>query len=79
MMLMVAEYVSDRVHELCRRVQQARMVVVVEDSSAPQHEAIERTGDPNAESLHPARKSTVRVGFHEQVQVIAEHGEFDHA
>ena len=55
------------------------MVVIVEHSAASLHQPIQRPRDPDAEALHAARKSEVRIGLDQQMEVIAQHGELDDA
>jgi hypothetical protein len=55
------------------------VIVIVEHGPAALHDAVERPRYPNAEPLHAPRKRAVGVCFHQEVQVIAEHGELDNA
>jgi len=73
----VSEDIRDRVHELRRRREDARVVVIGEDAAVPAHDAIEPLGDAHAQSLHAARLGFIRIGLHDEVEVIRENRELD--
>jgi hypothetical protein len=51
--------------------------VVGEELPCAAQEPVERAGDADGETLHSARERDVVVGFDDQVQMVAQHGEFD--
>ena len=55
------------------------MVMIVEHFSEALHQAIQPPGKADAEPLHSARESAIRLGFHQEVEVVAEDGELDDA
>jgi len=53
--------------------------VIVEYGAAALHHAVQRPRNANVEALHPARQGRLRIGLHEQVEVVAQDRELDDA
>ena len=49
----------------------------LKDAAVPAHDAIEPLGDAHAQSLHAARQGFIRIGLHDEVEVIRENRELD--
>ena len=79
MMGVIAEDVFDGIHQLCRRAEKARMVMVGEDASPPLHHAVQRFCDAHRQALHATRERRVRVRVDEEMQVVSEDREFNNA
>ena len=79
MAVRIIDDVSDGAHQLGGSAQQPRVVVVGEDAARARHRGIEGLRDPNGEALHALGKRSAVVRLDDEVQVIAEHAEFDQA
>src|SRR3984893_8996220 len=79
MMGVIDKDVCDGIHQLRRRAEKTRMVMVGEHAPPALHQAIQRFCDAHLHTLHASRERHVRIRLYEQVQVVPEDREFDDA
>ena len=72
MMGLITQDVCDRIHQLRRRAEKTRMVMVGEDAPTALHHAIQRFCDAHLQALHASSERRVRICLNEQMQVVAE-------
>jgi len=79
MMGVITVDVCDGIHELRRRSEKTRMVMVSEDASPALHHAVQRFCDTHLQALHASSERHVRIRLYEQMQVVPEDGELNDA
>ncbi|HTE49673.1 MAG TPA: hypothetical protein VK698_02285 [Kofleriaceae bacterium] len=78
-MAVVEDHVSERVPDLGRRPERARVVAVAKQPAAAAERAVEPTGQSNLEADHPAGQASRAASLDDEMQVIRLHAELDHA
>jgi hypothetical protein len=67
----VVEHIDERVPHFAGRREEARMEAISPDATVSVKRTVDRLGDPDCESLDPAREASRVVSFHQQVQMIS--------
>jgi hypothetical protein len=73
MLARVVEDVDERVTHFTRRPQQARVVAIAPDASAPTEDAVDRLRQSNREALDAAREPCDGIRLDDEMQVVALH------
>jgi len=75
----ILQHVNQRIADLARRPQSSCVKPITPDAAAPSEDPVHSLRDADGESLDPAREDTNIQRFDQQMDVIALHGEMQHA